>query len=228
MSSTVRGGSQTLARGLTVLEQVASADRPVTLAEVTEAVGLNRSVVYRLLRTLEDQALVTQSSGRGYEPGPGLLRLTSRPWSGLVTRARPVLARLAGASGVTAVLTVADRGHEVCLACALPPTDGPAITFREGASGLLGRGASSIALLALRPPTADERPEVTAARHAGPISVVRSAGELRPGAAGLAVAVRGWMDFALSAVFFDGTVDEAQVAANLIAAAEELAEVLNH
>lgn len=227
MSSTVKGGSQTLDRGLAVLESVVSNDRPLTLSEVTEAVGLNRSVVYRLLRTLEDRALVTQASARGYEPGPGLLRLTHRPWSSLVTRARPLLDRLAVATGVTVVLTAAVRDQEVCLACALPPAAGPTITFREGATGPLGRGASSIALLALRPARPDERPEVASARQAEPLSLVRTAGELRQGAIGLAVAVRGPLDLALSGVFFDGGVDEHAVGGALLAAGEQLADAFN-
>jgi DNA-binding IclR family transcriptional regulator len=177
----------------------------------------------RLLRTLEDRGLVTQVGGQGFQAGLGLLRLTPRIGQSLVEHARPVLMQLTRHTGATAVLYIADRDHEVCLLCVLPPTDGPFISFREGAAGPLGHGASSIALLALRAETPGEGQEVAAARKAGPGTVVRTAGELRPGTAGLAVAWPGQPDRALAVVFFEGSLDEKQARQHLTKAARQLA-----
>jgi DNA-binding IclR family transcriptional regulator len=215
-------GSQTLDRGLEVLQVVVDADRPMSLSEISAATSLNRSVTYRLLRTLEDRGLVTQTGGQGFQAGLGLLRLTPRIGQTLLEHARPVLTRLARQTGASAVLSIADRDHEVCLACVLPPTDGPFISIREGDAGALVRGASAIALLALRPEVPGERPEVTAARDAGPGALVRTVGELHPGAAGLAIATPDTPDRAIAVVFFDGSIDEERARQHLTEAARVL------
>ncbi|MGZ4724197.1 MAG: helix-turn-helix domain-containing protein, partial [Ilumatobacteraceae bacterium] len=44
--------SQTLDRGLACLDFVAASDRAVTVDEAAAALGLHRSIVYRLMRTL--------------------------------------------------------------------------------------------------------------------------------------------------------------------------------
>ncbi|GGR89188.1 hypothetical protein GCM10010269_30360 [Streptomyces humidus] len=49
---------QTLDRGLRLLEVIALSDVPLTLAELSQQMGLHRSIVYRLLRTLQDHHLV--------------------------------------------------------------------------------------------------------------------------------------------------------------------------
>lgn len=196
----------------------------MSLSEISAVTSLNRSVTYRLLRTLEDRGLITQEGGQGFQAGLGLLRLTPRIGQTLIEHARPVLARLARQTGGSAVLTIADKSHEVCLACVLPPTDGPFISLREGASAPLGRGASALALLALRPEVPGERPEVSAAREAGPGAVVRTVGELHAGAAGLAIATPGTPDRAVAVVFFDGGLDEEQACRHLVEAARGLDE----
>ncbi len=215
-------GAQTFARGLDVLAVVVAAEHPVSVTEVARRSGLNRSIAYRLLRTLEDRGMVVQS-GQGYRAGLGLLRLMPRERQALVEFARPALATLAQATGATAVLSVRDRDQEVVALCVLPPGDGPSISLREGAAGPLGRGAASVALLALDPPRDGERPEVAAARAQDPPAVVRTTGELRAGTTGLALAWRGDPDLALSAVFFEGTVEEELTRKALAAAARELA-----
>lgn len=43
--------SQTLSRGIRALEILAAADRPLSIAELAEALGVHRSIAYRILRT---------------------------------------------------------------------------------------------------------------------------------------------------------------------------------
>jgi DNA-binding IclR family transcriptional regulator len=50
--------SQTLSRGLRALEILAEASGPISIAELAAALGLHRSIAYRILRTLEDHRLV--------------------------------------------------------------------------------------------------------------------------------------------------------------------------
>lgn len=215
-------GAQTFARGLDVLATVVGSERPLSITEVARETGLNRSIAYRLLRTLEDRGMVVQADGQGYRAGLGLLRLMPRERQALVEFARPSLAALAQRTGATAVLSVRDRDQEVVALCVPPAGDGPFISMREGSAGPLGRGAASIALLALDPATDGERPEVTTARELGDLTVVRTSGELRVGTTGLAVAWRADPDLALSAVFFAGTVEEEAAAAALVETARAL------
>jgi len=56
--------SQTLDRGLICLEFVAASDRPVSIAATATHLGVHRSIVYRLLRTLEHRHLVVDQRGR--------------------------------------------------------------------------------------------------------------------------------------------------------------------
>lgn len=216
-------GSQTLDRGLTVLQTVVDSAEPMSVSQIGVATSLDRAVTYRLLRTLERRGLISQAEAGGYRPAPGLLRLTPRGGHDLLTQARPILTRLARRSGATTVLSIADRDDEVCLLCVLPPSVGPFVTLREGAAGPLGIGASALALLALRPESAGERPEVTAARAEGPGAVVRTCGELRRGATGLAAAWPGQPDWALAAVFFEGSVNEDDARRLLVEATHDLA-----
>lgn len=217
-------GSQTLKRGLEVLQVVVDAERALSVSEIAAAADLNRSVTYRLLRTLEDRGLVVQLETQGFQAGLGLLRLMPRMRQSMVDHARPVLSELARNVTATVVLTMRDRDSEVCLLCVQPPGDGPYITFREGAANPLGRGAASLAMLALGPERPGERAEVTDARGRGPFAVIRTSGELRPGTAGLAVAWTGRPDLALSVVFFDGTLDEKLASDHLVSAAGLLAQ----
>src|SRR6185312_15125652 len=50
----VAPASQTLSRGIRILELLGDAGEPLTIDEVARRLGVHRSVGYRLLRTLED------------------------------------------------------------------------------------------------------------------------------------------------------------------------------
>ena len=64
--------SQTLSRGIRALEILAEAQQPLTIAELADAMGVHRSVAYRILRTLEDHSLLVRDDGGRVQPGPGL------------------------------------------------------------------------------------------------------------------------------------------------------------
>lgn len=206
-------GAQTFARGLDVLAVVVGSERPLTITEVARESGLNRSIAYRLLRTLEDRGMVVQADGQGYRAGLGLLRLVPPERRILVEFARPALATLAARTGATAVLSVRDRHQEVVALCVPPPGDQPTIGLREGSASVLGRGVAATALLALDASGEEEQEP----------AVVRSTADLPPGTTALALAWRGEPDLAVSTVFFTGTVDEDAAATALVATARALA-----
>ncbi len=63
--------SQTLDRGLRVLKLLADTDHGLTVTELSHKLGVNRTVVYRLLATLEQHALVRRDLGGRARVGLG-------------------------------------------------------------------------------------------------------------------------------------------------------------
>ena len=105
--------SQTLSRGIRALEILADAPEPMTIAELAVAMGVHRSVAYRILRTLEDHSLLVRDDAGRVQPGLAVLaRGVSR---NLQTAALPELTQLANALAMSAFLAVWDREDCVTL-----------------------------------------------------------------------------------------------------------------
>src|ERR1700704_5301298 len=79
---------QSLDRGLVILEAVANSSEPVSLAELTNLVGIDRSSVFRLAFTLKRRGFLTYPSGRkDFILGPALWRLSHRyDWGTMLIR----------------------------------------------------------------------------------------------------------------------------------------------
>ena len=88
-------GSQTLLRGLDMLDQVI--DGPVSLAELSGRMGLTRSTTHRLANALIDRGFLTFLPREGYQLGPKLLHLgfLAQAQVDLIHTARPHLESLA-------------------------------------------------------------------------------------------------------------------------------------
>ena len=65
-------GSQTLARGLSALQLVATAPAGLTVQQVADHAGVHRTIAYRLLATLADFRLVAKGEDGRYRPAAGL------------------------------------------------------------------------------------------------------------------------------------------------------------
>lgn len=57
---------ETVTRACAILRELSKAQRPMTLGEVVERTGLERTIVFRLLRTLEEEGLLRRPEGRKY------------------------------------------------------------------------------------------------------------------------------------------------------------------
>jgi ribose transport system substrate-binding protein len=57
---------ETVARACTILRHFAEAQRSLSLSEVVEGTGFERTIVFRLLRTLEEEGLLRRPEGRRY------------------------------------------------------------------------------------------------------------------------------------------------------------------
>jgi DNA-binding IclR family transcriptional regulator len=175
--------SQTLHRGLVLLELLGDAPGPMSLPELTRATGWHRSIVYRLLRTLADHRLLTRTGDERYALGLGLLALTRGLATDLRSAAAPELAALADELGMTAFLVVRD-GEEAVTLLSVEPTASPAhVAYRPGNRHPVTLGAPGLALLMPLPPAAADRPELVAARARG---WATSTGEVLPGLSSVA------------------------------------------
>jgi IclR family transcriptional regulator, acetate operon repressor len=100
---------QSLDRGLIILESVAKAGRPVSLAELASLFGIDRSSAFRLADTLKRRGyLACPRNSNGYVLGPAMWRLAQAyDWSqALVRVARPFLQVLADQANETAHLAI--------------------------------------------------------------------------------------------------------------------------
>jgi DNA-binding IclR family transcriptional regulator len=102
---------QSIDRAADLLAAIAAAPEPETAPALADACGLNRSTAWRILATLEHHGLVERDPGTSrYRLGVAIRRLAAAAGDEpLVRLARPILRRLANATGETANLAVARR-----------------------------------------------------------------------------------------------------------------------
>jgi DNA-binding IclR family transcriptional regulator len=207
--------SQTLDRGLRVLTVLAGAPGGLTITELAERLEVNRTVVYRLVTTLEQHALVRRDSRSRLHVGLGVLHLASAVQPALRDVAAPVLRRLAEDVGCTAHLTVADGEESLALAVVEPSWTDFHVSYRVGSRHPLDQGAAGKALLLGRRTASDQR-------------WVMTAGELQAGAQGLAAPVPGVDGLEASVgIVTLGDLDEEAAGPRVAAAAAELGGLLH-
>ncbi|MGY1671916.1 IclR family transcriptional regulator [Geodermatophilus sp. SYSU D00710] len=218
--------SQTLDRGLRILEHLATAGSPRPVAEVAAAVGLHRSIAYRLLRTLEDHQLVERDAAGHYRLGLGMAALARGVRADLQTAALPRLDALAAELGMTAFLVVR-AGDEAVTVVSVEPHDTAAhVAYRPGTRHPVGRGAPGLALLVPQPPAPDDRAALVEARRVG---WAASHGEVVPGLWSVAAPVLGpdgGARAAIAVVYVDDGADVDRVGRRVAAAAAEVAAAL--
>ncbi|GAA2436485.1 helix-turn-helix domain-containing protein [Actinomadura vinacea] len=218
-----RPHSQTLDRGLRMLEVLAEADGPLSIAALADALGVHRSIAYRILRTLEDHRLVRRTTDGNCELDVGLATLARSVSGDLQSAALPELAEVANEVGMTAFLVVPDGPDCVTLVSVEPRHSVAAVAQRPGTRHPLARGAPGLALLAGGPARPGERPDVTEARRNG---YTHSVGEVIPGLASVAVpVVSGKLGTiaAIAVVFLPDDTDEPAIAERLRKAARAIA-----
>jgi DNA-binding IclR family transcriptional regulator len=217
-----RAGSQTLARGISILGALRNAPEGLSVAELVRALGLPRAIVTRLLNTLEEARYVERTGSRSYRLGPELIALGKAVRSDLREVAASVLRGLAEKLGATAVLVMRDVDHAVVISVVEPIHTDLRLSFRLGSRHLLSQGAEGMAILAGNPPAPGERKEVARARRCG---YAVSVGEILAGTWGLAVPVNLVPGVATMSVgvICAQALDEEPTAALVTEAAAELA-----
>ena len=168
--------SLTFERGLALLQAVADIEgEPPTISELAERIGVSRAAVYRLLGPLQARGLVRRDGSR-VRLGLGVLQLAGRVLPQLRQAASPALRALAEQVGATAHLTVADGEEAQAVAVVEPSWTDFHVAYRVGSRHPLRRGAAGKAILL---------------RLDSGVQWSVTAGELQPGAHGVAAPVRG-------------------------------------
>ncbi|MGR6965048.1 IclR family transcriptional regulator [Geodermatophilus sp. URMC 61] len=218
--------SQTLDRGIRILEHLATVGTPQPIADIGQALGLHRSITYRLLRTLEDHQLVERDPAGHYRLGLGMVGLARGVRTDLQSAALPQLNALVAQLGMTAFLVVR-AGDETVTVSTVEPHDSPAhVVYRPGIRHPVGQGAPGLALLMPEAATPEDREALQEARRLG---WATSYGEVIPGMRSVAAPVLGpdgGARAALAVVFVDDAADMTQIGQAVAAAAREVATAL--
>lgn len=211
--------SQTLDRGLRVLSVLANSPAGLSITELSAAVGVNRTVVYRLVATLEQHGLARRDASGRLHVGLGVLALARGLQPVLRELTNPVLRRLAEELGTTAHLTVADGGEGLAIAVVEPTWTDFHVAYRVGARHPLEQGAAGKAILLGRELLHGSGHEQR---------FVQTVGELQAGARGLASPVLGVDGLEASVgIVTLGDLDTAVVGPKVTAAALEVAQRLS-
>ncbi|WP_019549008.1 IclR family transcriptional regulator [Streptomyces sulphureus] len=208
--------SQTLDRGLRVLKLLADTDHGLTVTELSGKLGVNRTVVYRLLATLEQHALVRRDLGGRARVGLGVLRLGRQVHPLVREAALPALRELAEDVGATAHLTLVDGTEALAVAVVEPSWTDYHVAYRTGFRHPLERGAAGRAILAGR-----------GLRDGPDRQFVLTHGELEAGASGAAAPVLGvgGIEGSVGVVMLSEAVSE-EIGERVVRAAKDVAEAL--
>jgi hypothetical protein len=142
--------SQTLHRGLRVLEILADVPEGMTVTELSNALNMSRTVVYRLVVTLEQHAFLRRTADGKCKLGLAILAMGRQVQPVVRDIAMPALRALADSVGVTAHLTIVE-GNEALAAVVVEPTRSDVhVAYRMGARHPLEAGAAGRAILAAR------------------------------------------------------------------------------
>jgi DNA-binding IclR family transcriptional regulator len=209
--------SQTLDRGLRMLRLLAESPGGLSVSALAGELGVNRTVVYRLLATLEQHGLVRRDGDGRVRLGLGVLQLAGRVLPMLREVALPVLRRLAEDVGATAHITIVDAGQALAVAVVEPSWTDYHVAYRVGSRHDLRRGAAGRAILLGR----ESDPDASEPGYAV------SEGELQAGAHGVAAPVLGVAGLEASVgVVALGRLDIERVGPRVVRAAAEVAAVL--
>lgn len=224
--------SQTLSRGIRVLEVLAEARRPLGIDEVARRLVVHRSVAYRLVRTLEDHGLVERDGSGRLELAARMAALAAGVAHDLQAEALPELTEVANELGMTCFVTVLDRDECITLVSVEPRHAVASVAQRPGTRHSVTVGAPGKAMLAALdhdawPATVSEalRAEVSGAAARG---FATSHDEVIPSLRSVAVPllVRGRGPAAVAVVYVASTHEPEQIATRLHRSAATIRDAL--
>ncbi len=139
--------SQTLSRGIRILEVLADAREPLTIDDVARRLGVHRSIAYRLVRTLEHHGLVAREPGGRLALAPRMAALAAGVEHDLQAEALPELTGAANDLGMTCFVAVLDHDECVTLVSVEPRHAVASVAQRPGTRHPVTLGAPGKAIL---------------------------------------------------------------------------------
>lgn len=224
--------SQTLSRGIRVLEILAESSAPMTIANLSESLGLHRSIAYRIIRTLEDHGLVARDDAGALSLGPRMAALARGVARDLQAAALPELTAAANELGMTAFMSLLDRQEVVTLVSVEPRHAHAAVAQRPGTRHPLAVGAPGIAIQSTLSEaqwaSVSDQPKRREAADAAVHGYATSHDEVIPGLRSVAVPLMlpGHPPASVAVVYVATELSGEHIAARLIAAATAIAREL--
>ena len=224
--------SQTLSRGIRILEVLADARGALTIDDIAGRLDVHRSIAYRLLRTLEDHGLVTRDASGGVSLGARMAALAAGVAHDLQAEALPELTAIANELGMTCFLAVLDGAECITLASVEPRHAVASVAQRPGARHSVTVGAPGKAILAQLDPgevPADISPALRAdIDTAAARGYATSHDEVIPTVQSVAVPLplRGQRPAALAGVHVATELDDGEIATRLQRSADLIREAL--
>lgn len=228
MSPTAAPASQTLSRGIRILELLADARDPLSIDQLADRLGVHRSIAYRLLRTLEDHGLVARDAAGRVSLGARMAALAAGVAHDLQAEALPELTAAANELGMTCFLVVLDHEECVTLVSVEPRHAAASVAQRPGTRHPVGVGAPGKAILTVLPESAwpaslddAHRAELHTARDRG---WATSHDEVIPGLRSVAVPLRlpAGDPAAIAVVYLADPHSDEQIAARIAAVAHAI------
>ena len=204
--------SQTLDRGLRVLEVLADAPDGLSVTELAARLGTSRTVVYRLVVTLEQHSLLRRGLDGRARLGMGVIALARQIQPILREVSAPILRRLAQSTNSTAHVSVLEADSALTVAVVEPLSSDIHVAHRIGSRTSLDKGAAGRAIIASRTGRGLEQSWVTSAADSG--------------AVGVAAPILGIGLEASVGVFLLSDDHVAEVGPQVVRAAAEIARVL--
>jgi DNA-binding IclR family transcriptional regulator len=221
-------GSQTLSRGIRILELLADAREPLSIDELSRRLEVHRSIAYRLLRTLEDHGLVVRDGNGRVALGSRMAALAAGVAHDLQAEALPELTAAANELGMTCFLSILDRDECITLASVEPRHGIASVAQRPGTRHPVTVGAPGKAILSLLP---EQRwPDGLDAAHRSDVLTARERGwatshdEVIAGLRSIAVplALPKGERAAIAVVYLSDPHPDAEIAARLAAVASAI------
>lgn len=142
--------SQTLDRGLRVLELLSAHPEGLSVTDIAAELDVGRTVVYRLVATLDQHGFLRRSSDGRCRLGIAALSLARQIQPMLRDAAVPVLRRLADTLGATAHLTLLDGSDGLVVAVVEPARADVHVALRVGSRHPAERSIAGRAALSSR------------------------------------------------------------------------------
>ncbi|UXN31380.1 IclR family transcriptional regulator [Glutamicibacter sp. M10] len=227
--------SQTLSRGIRVLEIVANSPVHLSIADIAEKLEVHRSIAYRIIRTLEQHHLLNRDDAGHIRSASGLAVLARSVQHDLQAISTVELTTLANELSMTAFVAVWEYDLCTTLQSVAPLNSQRAIVHRPGSVHGMDVGAAGIAIQShyskeqwdSLESTVDYRDAAVQARLDG---YATSEDEVIQGVTSIAVPIAqpGQTPAALAVVFASSTVDSFEpIIEELKLAAQRIADKLS-